>query len=387
MEKEHHQHSDYIHELSELDPAEAARLMWESGLYFINDAEVAPLHGGGIYGEMARATCHTDPVKEVHELVDIAFREVGELNEKIQELSGELSFYRDVANRYLDRDIAEHRKKYGLPYQVEENVPDDYCKPKRSSSKERISETINKDDFVRVIESVLYANRVGYVLNGFLTISWPKLDISDEEARPQFQKLCELSNKFLKHRGFPSIFVYVWEVGKKLGLHTHVLFHCPERYREEYRVWLKGAIAQLAGLPKCPPYAVRVPIADDEALTAQFKVLKYMMKGLSPSIRVRDQEGRWVKLADYMGLRPKPEGKIWGKRVGMSQRVGPNARKFFSTGEDVPLELSQPSISPFAKMGPNFPDPSHVFSEAYYRAYITQESAKIVKPILDLSNL
>lgn len=152
------------------------------------------------------------------------------------------------------------------------------------------------------------AYEMGHSLNRFITIHYD--DYADEK-RPQtfIKSILEKSRKWLLKRGLPVAYLYVIENGKRKGIHVHLLIHIPPHYQREYktamRKWLpfewtrKRINVQTI---KYPDYGVI------SALDGIYGNLRYICKSIDPQTPI-------------MGIQPKYQGKIYGRRWGISKNL------------------------------------------------------------------
>lgn len=239
----------------------------------------------------------------------------------------------------------------------------------------RATTHLNWRDYKRSVEAVLFGLELGLTLNAFLTVNWALIGVDDEEAMKRFATWRERANKWLEERDVPWAGLYVWERGRDRGLHVHMLLHCPPKHGEAFRAWTRTVLAEMAGCRQCLVGALRLPIARGDNVTTQLRILRYMMKGISPDVWVRDHEGNRVRLADFAKLKPRVAGKIFGRRIGVTEFLGPAARRRLKF------------LSPFE--GKSLPDLPRLYDEAAGRLPLEHPAnpAFIVSGIIALQNL
>lgn len=208
--------------------------------------------------------------------------------------------------------------------------------PKRVAT----SNVITLPEFQRAYEAVALANVEGFVLNTFLTVSWT---VGGVHGASHIHSLHE--RLFASMRSwvsdvqqtagmpeFPFAAIWVKEVGKKLGLHSHFLLHVPTSLFHRFREWAHKATRHLLELPKPDPRmaasALRVVHCSGfgNDCVQQWRVLKYLMKGLDADAAMPCvQSHHHFLVAEFAGLKPSDQGTVAGPRFGRSRALGMSA--------------------------------------------------------------
>ena len=191
----------------------------------------------------------------------------------------------------------------------------------------------------------------GYLLNTFVTIAWGVADgVDDARARGMHVDLWKRMGAWFRderHRQalrarersnaaaspFPFSAIWVLEVGKVVGLHSHLIVHVPAESRMDFKNWLLNVAHKVVGAPKVTLTTqasinrlVHMSNLADE--NAQCRVFRYMFKGLDPddTFSVLDVEYGHQKhlAAEFLAIRARPQGRIVGKRTGCSNAFGPS---------------------------------------------------------------
>ena len=104
---------------------------------------------------------------------------------------------------------------------------------------------------------------------------------------------------------------YVWMIEDKSG-HTHVhwLVYVPARLRKAFEAKLFSWVASVAGTVHCPASAINT-----KNIYGPRGLGLYLLKGMEP------------RLARFFHVIPKPQGIVYGKRCGISESLGPAARR------------------------------------------------------------
>jgi hypothetical protein len=166
-------------------------------------------------------------------------------------------------------------------------------------------------------DAVQFAKSVGVPLVAHLTIHWSLTDIGDDPDGVLFAKAREGLSKWLLRRGVN--FAAAWARERQAGgqsdvEHCHLLFHLPTRFRSGSKLLqVEAAIARLVRLHAgdlTHEKAVDVRVHDNPDG-------KYLLKGGGPKV--------WKRF----GLRKEHrrlQGRIRGKRCGVTENIGPAAR-------------------------------------------------------------
>lgn len=151
-----------------------------------------------------------------------------------------------------------------------------------------------------------YENRTP--LNRFFTIHYN--DFADPKNPQKFMTdILDRSRKWLQYRGLSVAYVYVIENGKEKGIHGHLLIHIPAPYQSQYKQALKRWLPFEWNKRTVDVKTVKYPSYGQlSPLSRIYGLLRYMCKGLNPKTPVK-------------GIKPRPQGEIYGKRWGMSRRL------------------------------------------------------------------
>jgi hypothetical protein len=232
------------------------------------------------------------------------------------------------------------------------------------------TDAISDADFKRLYEAVAVANLNGWVLNTFVTIAWqiadtkPEVQLSglaltgvppldaEKAARVRSRLVQGYQERFLENArawfayqrhtfgiDTPFAAIKVKEVGKTLGLHSHFLFHVPFDRRHHFRDWATKAAHKIVEAPRFSHRTRRHPTGlrlihvsptfeERESVDHQWRVFKYMMKGLDPDMIIgalSDRQHEKHLLTEFVKVETKPQGTVYGPRVGRTTDVGPEA--------------------------------------------------------------
>ena len=209
---------------------------------------------------------------------------------------------------------------------------------KRAPSESRF---LSSRDFLRLYKGVATANMQGVMLNSFVTISWSLAGLTDassvRQAQAAFQ---ERMTSWFHYLGEAYAGVWVKEVGRTLGLHSHYLLHVPQASASEFRRWVRRTIAKATISDTGPVrrttggYPLRVTDVSElgDTVAAQWAVFRYMAKGLDPDgmTSVFSGSRRRMLAAEYTGLsKLSDEGVVIGQRCGRSHAISDAAFRSF----------------------------------------------------------
>ncbi|MGH1589595.1 hypothetical protein ACRBEV_16100 [Methylobacterium phyllosphaerae] len=198
-------------------------------------------------------------------------------------------------------------------------------------------------EFVKAYEAVAFANYRGWVLNTFVSVSWSTVgvtsDIAVAEATKRFLDLCR---RHLRGLDVTPAFIWVVERGSTFGLHLHLLLHVPAGCGNAFRNWLpKGfatatrmkpvAVTGVDGKKGVKTLDLQVPrtsTTEQQQIAEQWRVFRYVMKGVVPGIFVLDPEHARAAtpLEEVAGLSPADQGLVTSKRVGVARELGTTAQ-------------------------------------------------------------
>ncbi|WP_426039675.1 hypothetical protein [Brevundimonas sp. DC300-4] len=175
------------------------------------------------------------------------------------------------------------------------------------------------------MDAAAFALSIGLGFNRFLTIHWAAAGVPDDLAATA--RWLKLAGDWIRAHGGQVALAWIRETGPGKGAHVHILLHLPpdlaDAFNRRQRGWMKACgAAWKAGVRFSRPigrnlnHYARGEI-DGRAYDANLaEVLDYVLKGGDDAARER------------LGIdRQEPGGVIVGKRCGVSQNIGPEARR------------------------------------------------------------
>jgi len=211
---------------------------------------------------------------------------------------------------------------------------------------DRGSENLTAFQVDNVWKAAFHAAETGKALNTLVTVNWANLaDTSGPTLQERIGRWRERMSKWFKRRGFELTDVWTVERGPKAdGLHSHNFLHVPPRHLRDFAAMLPSwcnveamsedelgklqADRQVQGVKaRTVARAVDGVWQVDKVATAErTRVLQYVLKGFDGFAGATSFRGHHAQRRLY-GIRPNSQGRVVGKRCGMSHNVGATARK------------------------------------------------------------
>jgi hypothetical protein len=188
-----------------------------------------------------------------------------------------------------------------------------------------VSHALTTAQVARLNAAERYARQIGLPFTRMITIHWEAAGVPLVGMAKATGRFTDLLVKALARHGSPTAWLWVHENGDGKGGHCHLLTHVPPTLVSVVTGLQRGWLRRISG----NPYRARVvhsrPIGGKLGLESGNPELHainlelafaYILKGAEP------------KAASRFGLeRLEPGGRIIGKRYGISQNLGPNARR------------------------------------------------------------
>jgi hypothetical protein len=189
-------------------------------------------------------------------------------------------------------------------------------RPARVRKTERRTTHITEGQARNLMEALKFADNIGLPLNVSVDIFRNMFGgVTDDRTR--FARSQERLSKWCPRRDFPLTMMWVREIDKNGGRHTHVLMHAPPWLMEDvqFETELKQELERALEPEGGPTHEKAIKV--QPAPTPEGK-LRYMLKGMQR----RD--------ADQLGIRRASfQGELEGKRVGWTENIGERARRRF----------------------------------------------------------
>jgi len=176
-------------------------------------------------------------------------------------------------------------------------------------------------------DAVALANCYGFVLNAFINITWSTVGITGDAAVADANgRYLELLRKACLKRQIIPACVWVIENGRTWGLHSHVLASIPREKKDWLRYQAEQAVETIAGrrpVRTLGSRTVKIIHRQDGDWKAQWRIFRYMMKGLRPTKRHPNPEiaDGQRRLEEVAGLKLRSQGIVGTKRFGVSRKL------------------------------------------------------------------
>jgi hypothetical protein len=200
--------------------------------------------------------------------------------------------------------------------------PPGYCEnvlasaSKGKTQRRKTSRYISGRQAMNLIEALDFADAIGCPLNFSVDISWVFFSGSVDD-RTRFARWQQRLSKWTSRRDFPLTMIWTREVGKRGGVHTHVLLYVPPWLMEsgDFQRDFRRALVR-AFEPEGGPHDAARALNIQSAYSPDGK-LRYNLKGIDP------------KHAEKLGVdaSDQDQGDLDGKRVGCTQNINARARK------------------------------------------------------------
>ena len=192
--------------------------------------------------------------------------------------------------------------------------------------KDRVSLQISTAATYELVEAQAFARQTGVPFNRFITISWFKADVDDEQAQGHIARFLKSAGGWLRSQQGQFAWLYVRECDPRsaIGSHVHILAHVPPHLATSFgrrtRGWIAGVTGKryVKGTIKSRAVGRSSRTFDDNHdayMVNLAQVMAYVLKGAASEAR------RVLKLPG-----PFRPGPVVGKRTGTSQNIGKAAR-------------------------------------------------------------
>ncbi len=189
------------------------------------------------------------------------------------------------------------------------------------------TQALSTKQFRQGYGAIELSNYHGRVLNTFLTITWSRVGVTEPKKVAKANKrYLELLRKACRKHGKPNLLIWVIENGKMHGLHSHILMSMPKADKPWLRKQVELAVQTITGRDvhwRLGMRAVRLLHRHDRDVTAQWRLFRYMMKGIvaPKERRLIDPAASRVPVPIQTATRLKlrSQGVVKTKRFGVSR--------------------------------------------------------------------
>lgn len=174
-----------------------------------------------------------------------------------------------------------------------------------------------------LMEAVALAETLGLPLSRFTTIHWERAGVINEVRATT--ALLKSLGEHARRRRYPLAYVWTRENGPQKGGHLHLLWHGPVDWPDLERCLRRAMKAAGAVNRK----GVRRTLSVGRSLRAAVASRPEYLANLT-TVQGYILKGGSVEALDTLGLdRAEPGGVVVGKRCGVSENLGPTARRQF----------------------------------------------------------
>jgi hypothetical protein len=180
------------------------------------------------------------------------------------------------------------------------------------------SDALERRHIENLHAAVAFACETGHPLNLCIDINWARTGLGDDHDGAVLDKLMELSRKWLKRRAV-AVFAQV-EIRENPTRpypcpNAHILLHCPWALMASFEAWFLETATRLCWRLDEGAVLFGLVGKGNPTIKAAHGRLRYMSKGTSP------------RVAKRFGITPEPQGRVYGKRVSISQDINRAARQ------------------------------------------------------------
>lgn len=204
---------------------------------------------------------------------------------------------------------------------------------------------LSEGHIIAAIDAATHARTIGMPLNRFLTIHLERGELPGR-AQDSIAAFLKPAAAWLRQRGIPLTRIWWLEHATGTGIHAHMFLHVPPELSEAFghqarHRWLKAAgLVPHQGVIRTERIGPRgfditdAPHKQHQSYANQLKgVVRYMGKTIDPeatsSLHRHLPKSDRPTVATAFGIKPEYSHPIYGRRISVSENIGPAARKRF----------------------------------------------------------
>jgi hypothetical protein len=182
----------------------------------------------------------------------------------------------------------------------------------------RQSTHLTKHHVTKMRSAAEFAHDIKHPLNLSIDINWTRTWVGNDPDGQILGRLMELTRKWLKPR-YCKIFAQIAVRENPNGCaNTHILVHCPPSILRDFKRQVLNVLDEAChGLNDRAVKFKRIGNGNS-TLRATLGKLDYICKGTDPEV------------AKALGIRPTPQGQIYGKLYSISQDIQQQARRRYA---------------------------------------------------------
>ena len=244
---------------------------------------------------------------------------------------------------------------------------------KRGERKKPTKEEMNRWNHRKKVERLKHVIQANFVPGDYyLTLKYPKGERpSMEKVKKDFTKFRELMKKHYKKHGLAMKYIYRIEIGKRGGIHLHVIMNrVQDGFSVLNRCWrkargvteLEDMIAEETGqIPDMVTMDGKVDVENLYLEGGYQELAEYMCKPLPDDVDIREEDKKeLLKIGSSRNLiRPEPEEKTYTRRtVETLKESGPEKintdpalrKRFCAAGCLIDKTTWKSGVNPFTGM-------------------------------------
>lgn len=211
------------------------------------------------------------------------------------------------------------------------------------NSQTRSSAHLTEAQLIAAVEAAAHARAIGKPLNRFVTIHLERGELPGR-AQESIAAFLKPAAAWLRQRGVTLTRIWWLEHATGTGLHAHMFLHVPPELSKAFghqarNRWLKAAgLVPHQGVirtERIGPHGFDItnaPQRQHQSYANQLTgVVRYMGKTIDPNaisgLHRHLPKSYRPTLAAALGIKPEYSHPIYGRRISVSENIGPAARK------------------------------------------------------------
>jgi hypothetical protein len=177
------------------------------------------------------------------------------------------------------------------------------------------SDSLTNRQIQNMNEAAAFADEIGYPLNLCIDINWTRTWLGDDPDGQVLDRLMESSRKWLKPRYVP-VFAQIEVRECPHGCsNAHILVHCPSPRIPAFKQHVRSVLTDACRRLDKGAVVFRLVGSGNPTAKAALGKLLYLSKGADPDT------------AEHFNIDRSPQGRIYGKRISVSQDISRSARQ------------------------------------------------------------
>ena len=158
-----------------------------------------------------------------------------------------------------------------------------------------------------------YAEEIGRPLDACIDINWSRTSWEDDPEGEALERTIKKLRRWLSRQDEELYAIWVRENPPKKGPGAHLMLHLPRRLLKPLKEIAMDLLPE--GCRDTDGKAVWVHPAGTTSFARMSRVL-YLSKGINPG-----------RVCETLGIKPQDQGRVIGKRCGMTENLGPTAQR------------------------------------------------------------